>query len=160
MSCHCGDERPYEACCGPFIQGIEAPPTAETLMRSRYSAYVVGAIDYIIDSNDPEEVEKVDRESTESWSKNSEWHGLEVLSVENGLAGDSKGVVEFTADFTFEDERQKHHEVAYFRKRENRWYYADGQMKKGETFTREMPKVGRNDPCPCGSGKKFKKCCA
>ena len=159
MSCHCGKTGPYEVCCAPYIQGIDQPPTAEALMRSRYSAYVVGAIDYIIDTNDPNEIEKVDRESTESWSKQSEWHGLEVMNVEDGGENDSKGVVEFVADFTYEEERQKHHEVAHFRKKNDRWYYADGNVKKGETFVREAPKVGRNDPCVCGSGKKFKKCC-
>ena len=52
-----------------------------------------------------------------------------------------------------------HHEVATFRKVEDRWYFVDGKMAKHETFVRQAPKVGRNDPCPCGSGKKYKKCC-
>lgn len=33
------------------------------------------------------------------------------------------------------------------------------EQKKSQTVVNEGPKVGRNDPCPCGSGKKYKKCC-
>ncbi|MCA9323451.1 MAG: YchJ family protein [Planctomycetes bacterium] len=160
MNCHCGMDRPFEACCGPYIQGLKPAPTAETLMRSRYSAYVEGAIDYVIETNDPSERDKVDRESTERWSKDSEWHGLDVVEVEDGGEDDSQGTVEFIARFTHEGEPQAHHEVAKFRRLDDgRWYYLDGKMKKGQTFKREEIKVGRNDPCPCGSGKKHKKCC-
>ena len=52
-----------------------------------------------------------------------------------------------------------HHELAEFRKSGDTWYFFDGKMVGPGQFTRETPKVGRNDPCPCGSGRKFKKCC-
>ncbi|HGY89777.1 MAG TPA: YchJ family protein [Planctomycetes bacterium] len=160
MSCPCGLEKSYEECCGPYIEGKRRPPTAEALMRSRYTAYVKGAIDYVIETNDPTEKEKVDRDATEKWSKESEWHGLEVLEVDKGGPDDDRGSVEFIAEYTFEGERQRHRELAHFRKKDGRWYYRDGKMRAGETYTREAPKIGRNDPCPCGSGKKYKKCCA
>ena len=159
MSCPCGLGATIESCCGPLIHGLRPAATPEALMRSRYTAYVVGSIDYIIDTNDPSERNKVDRESTEKWSKESTWQGLEVLGTEGGGPDEDRGTVEFVARFTFEGQEQSHHEVAEFRRRDGRWYYLDGKIHKGETFTRETPKVGRNDPCPCGSNKKYKKCC-
>jgi len=154
--CPCGSGLDYAACCGPIIAGKTKAPTAEALMRSRYSAYVKGDIDYILRSctqnND------VDRESTENWSRKADWKGLRILRVEKGGVTDTEGVVEFAADYTMDGLKDVHHETARFIKKEDDWLYDSGEVKTA-TVVRAAPKVGRNEPCPCGSGKKYKQCC-
>lgn len=159
QSCHCGSGQPYETCCAPLILGDAKAPTAEALMRSRYSAYVVGAIDYLGETLHPGHRSDWDREATRRWAENAEWHGLEILSTEAGQAGDSEGVVEFAADYSEKGEPRRHHERSRFAQVSGRWYYVDADVPKPKTQRHEGPKVGRNDPCPCGSGKKYKKCC-
>jgi SEC-C motif-containing protein len=156
--CPCGSGRAYEDCCGPAIAGVKPAATAEALMRSRYSAYVKGAIDYIIDTCTEDEHNKTDREETRKWAEESEWQGLEILSTSKGGLTDQEGVVEFVAKYRQNGHAESHHEIASFKKVKGRWLYYTGRMKT-DTVVRESPKVGRNDPCPCGSGKKYKQCC-
>jgi SEC-C motif-containing protein len=159
--CYCGSSSSYAQCCQPFHSGSKKPETAEKLMRSRYSAYVVGSIDYIHETNDPRSKDAFDREAAEAWSKKSDWLGLEIVATRAGQPGDAEGEVEFKAKYRFEGEETVHHEVSLFRfdKAAGRWFYADGKTIQ-EPIQRTEPKVGRNDPCSCGSGKKYKKCCA
>ncbi len=160
-NCYCGSESTYALCCGPFHDGKAFPETAEKLMRSRYSAYVAGKIDYIDKTNDPESRESFDREAAETWAKKSEWIGLEIIATRAGLKDDSEGEVEFTAHYKVDGKELSHHEVSLFSrgKKDGHWYYMDGKDVR-EPERRVGPKIGRNDPCSCGSGKKFKKCCA
>jgi SEC-C motif-containing protein len=157
--CHCGSGRPYSDCCAPYISGSETAPTAEALMRSRYSAYVEGAVDYLGDTLHPDHRGDWDREATRRWSEDAEWLGLEVLSRRAGQAGDSEGWVEFVASFKEDGVAKRHHEHSRFQSEDGRWFYVDGDVPKPQTQRHQQPKVGRNDPCPCGSGKKYKKCC-
>ena len=81
------------------------------------------------------------------WSKSNTWIKLEVLNS-------SDKIVEFKAYYL--DEKLNatiHHEKSTFKKEGTVWFYVDGDLKS-------QAKVGRNDPCPCGSGKKYKRCCA
>jgi SEC-C motif-containing protein len=146
-------------CCGPYLRGEQQPPTAEALMRSRYAAYVEGDVDYILATHDPERVDEVDRSSTETWSKQSEWLGLEILGTEQGTETDDSGIVEFSARYKLRGVTTSHRERAEFRKIEGRWYFVDGQQVAAPPVRKLTPDVGRNDPCVCGSGKKYKKCC-
>ena len=161
LACPCGSEKTYAICCEPFHLGKAKAETAEKLMRSRYAAYAVGSIDYIGKTNDPRTGENFDREAAETWSKKSEWLGLTIMATKAGLAGDLSGEVEFKAKFKMDGSETVHHEVSLFRfePKESQWYYTDGKEIR-EPILRSEPKVGRNDPCPCGSGKKMKKCCA
>jgi len=155
-NCPCGSEKPYEQCCGPYHAGAPAP-TAEALMRSRYSAYVKGEIDYLVESHTPKGREEVDRELTEKWAKDSEWLGLTIASTEAGGPDDVEGMVEFIARFRAEGQERSHRERSRFEKLDGRWYYVDGkELKMPPVRAEKVP--GRNDPCPCGSGKKYKKC--
>ncbi len=156
--CVCGTGLKASDCCLPIIQGERQAQTALELMRSRYTAYVTQAIDFIVESHDPETRGETDRAALEEWSKSSKWMGLEILSTEKGTATDKTGVVEFKASFQQGDTVQVHHEKALFTKRANRWFFTDGQIPI-PTIKREGEKIGRNDPCLCGSGKKYKKCC-
>ena len=154
--CACGSGVPEAACCGPLLAGAPAP-TALALMRSRYSAYVKGTIDYIFETHDPASREELDREASEQWSRESEWLGLEILGTRRGGPDDDEGDVEFIARGKSRGKEFAHHERSRFRRVEGRWYYVDDKGK-GEPQRRTEPAAGRNDPCPCGSGKKFKRC--
>ena len=157
--CHCGSEKPFDECCGPILAGESKVVTAEALMRSRYSAYAVGKIEYLGDTLHPDHRHDHDVDATRRWAMNSEWINLEVGKVEAGGENDEHGTVEFTATFREKGVQRLHHEISRFEKVDGQWFYVDGDMVAPETMVREGPKVGRNDPCPCGSGKKFKKCC-
>lgn len=170
--CPCGSGANYSSCCEPFIRGTAKPPTAEKLMRSRYTAFTISDIDYLKKTLAPESSHDFDVKSTREWAQKSKWKGLKILSTDKGTENDKKGVVEFVATYEYKGDSIEHHEVSQFRKSpEGQWFFVDGDSHthkegeghqhhhpKQETVVRESPKVGRNDPCPCGSGKKFKKC--
>ena len=128
-------------------------------MRSRYSAYVEHAVDYLGETLHPEHRADWDREATRRWAEGADWLALEVISCEAGQPGDQEGWVEFIAHFKEDGSTRKHHERSRFRNEGGRWFYVDGEIPKPETRRLEGPRVGRNEPCPCGSGKKYKKCC-
>ena len=155
--CPCGSLLDYAECCEPYIAGMRDAPTAEALMRSRYSAYVEHKIDYIINTCVSEGREKISVESTRKWSENSTWLGLKILSTQGGGVEDTQGMVEFEASYELQGLRELHHENAQFKKVAGKWLYDEGHVAPA-TVVRAGPKVGRNDPCPCGSGRKYKHC--
>jgi SEC-C motif-containing protein len=121
LPCPCGSEEPYTACCQRWHSGFEEgvfAPTPEALMRSRYSAYSIGLIDYLLatwhPSTAPGELEL----------GAVKWIGLEILHAE--ATGDA-GVVEFVARCRVNGRAQKMHEVSRFVRQDARWYYIDGQ---------------------------------
>lgn len=156
--CPCGNGESLQDCCGPYLEGTRLPESAEALMRSRYTAFTRGNVDYILNTHDPEKSSEIDRERTEAWSKGSEWLGFELISTENGGPADDAGVVEFVARYKVKGVTVSHRERAIFRKHGQRWVFVDGQMINGPPVRRSEPRVGRNEPCPCGSGKKYKRC--
>jgi SEC-C motif domain protein len=166
MLCPCGSQKNYSECCEPFIAGKAVAPTPEALMRSRYTAYVKVAAPYLRDTLAPESRHDFNEKEVHDWAKNSEWLGLEIIKAEGNT-------VEFTAKYRTQGKVLEHHEVSTFRKEKDRWYFVDGDSHVHEDgkghhhhhepkapVVRSAPKLGRNDPCSCGSGKKFKKCCA
>jgi SEC-C motif-containing protein len=157
-TCPCGSKKDYNQCCEPYLLGSKLAPTAEALMRARYTAFAVGNMDFISKSHHESSRKDLDMEGVKSWASNSKWLGLEILQKSKGLENDTEGKVEFICKFIFNDQEQGHHELSTFKKEGNEWFFVDGE-KKNSTIRRESPKVGRNDPCPCGSTKKAKKCC-
>lgn len=114
-------------------------------MRSRYTAHVVGDVEYLMSTWDT----PADRGAVETWARESEWLGLEIVRAE-------ESVVEFRARYRDAAGVERvHHERSRFRRRDGRWVYVDGVAVPAARGA----SVGRNDPCPCGSGKKHKKCC-
>ncbi len=148
--CPCGSSLTYEACCARFHQGLAAP-TAEALMRSRYSAYVLKLADYLRATWHPSTCP-----ATLIFSSDEpNWCGLEIRDSSGGHANEQGGEVEFIAKWVSADGRcGALHERSRFVREEGRWYYLDGEL-----FPTACTKVGRNDLCPCGSSKKFKQCC-
>jgi len=152
-TCPCNSDIPYEECCGRYISGNEHAPTALALMRSRYTAYTQQNNPYLLDTWHLD----TRPDDNPSDDDNTVWTGLDILRTEKGLEGDQEGIVEFIAHCNVKGQTSHVHETSQFIYTQDRWYYLNGQGQ--QPIKRESPKVGRNDPCPCGSGKKYKKCC-
>jgi SEC-C motif domain protein len=153
--CPCGSGAPEAACCGPFLAGAPAP-TALALMRSRYTAYVRGAIDYLVATHDEATRGTIDREGVSRWSRETQWLGLEIVATERGGAEDDTGIVEFVASGATRGTPFRQHERSRFRRAGDRWVYVDGKVLAEPARRAATP--GRNEPCPCGSGMKYKRC--
>ncbi|MDX1737940.1 MAG: YchJ family protein [Alphaproteobacteria bacterium] len=155
--CPCGSKTEYDACCGPLHNG-ELGQTPEAVMRSRYSAFVVNKLDYLEETLTEESKADYDAEETAAWAENAKWQKLDVRNTTGGGKDDSVGSVEFVATFKVGPETHAHHENSIFIKEGDRWLYSHGEMNP-KPQQRVVQKVGRNEPCTCGSGKKYKKCC-
>jgi len=145
--CPCGSSLKKEECCAVFISGKANAPTAEALMRSRYTAFTEANMDYFGRTMKAPAATLFHPAETKQWAKSVEWLGLKVIHAETEHA---RGCVEFMAFFAAQGKRQVLHEKSEFILENGQWFYIDGIT----------PHVGRNDACPCGSGKKYKKCCA
>ncbi len=155
--CPCGSGKAFEDCCEPVIEGKEKAKTAEALMRARYSAYATHRTAFVINTHDPETRHELDEKATEKWAAGNDWLNLEIKEIDKGGEKDEAGIVEFIATYSDERERtQTHHERSEFVRRDGTWYFHDGEVTVQKPARSE--KVGRNEPCPCGSGKKYKKC--
>ena len=155
MQCACGSGRPAAACCDPVLDGAPAP-TALALMRSRYTAYVRGAVDYLVATHDPATRASVDRDAVAAWSRDTQWLGLEIVATARGGEPDDAGIVEFIARGVTRGTPFAQRERSRFRRLDGRWYYTDGDAVREPA--RAVAAVGRNEPCPCGSGVKYKRC--
>ncbi|WP_082044159.1 YchJ family protein [Aeromonas sp. L_1B5_3] len=147
--CPCGSNLSLDLCCGSLHGGAPAL-TPEQLMRSRYSAFVLGLGDYLVHSWHPDYLGDLTAELLSQ--TDTQWDSLEIIASQGG-PDDILGMVEFKAWFVEGETRHCLHERSRFVRHEGRWVYTDGEIDP-------VPlRIGRNDPCPCGSGKKFKKCC-
>ena len=156
--CPCGSHKHYDDCCGLYISGQENAPTAEALMRSRYSAYVKEAFPYVYDTYHSNTKQHFTLEAIEAQSKQITWLGLRIIETENGLDNDEKGIVRFSASHSINDKTHYLNERSFFSKEDGKWRYVNGETQLTTTAA-NADKVGRNDPCPCNSGLKYKKCC-
>jgi SEC-C motif-containing protein len=127
--CACGSGANYADCCEPFHLGKATAPTAEALMRSRYCAYVMRQIDYLVGTTLPA------ARTTDLWvnyqstADSIQWIGLEVVATSQGGATDKTGKVEFKASYIQDGVRSIHHELSRFRRSGGAWYYVDGRVK-------------------------------
>lgn len=146
--CPCQSQRAYADCCQPFHTQQTLPATAEELMRSRYSAYTLQNIDYIVQTTVPSQQGLLDTADMLAWSRETDWQGLDVLNHVPNI-GKKHAQVEFIAHFQDAGEAQHHHELSAFVKIDGRWYFIDPTV----------PLPTMKQPCICGSDKKFKACC-
>ncbi|MCU7839825.1 MAG: SEC-C domain-containing protein [Candidatus Thiodiazotropha sp. (ex Lucinoma annulata)] len=158
-ACYCGSGVAYENCCEPILDGTTKAMTAEVLMRARYSAFAAHKAEFLHQSLHPDHRHDHDIEATRRWSENAQWMNLQVVELKGGTETDEEGSVEFIATYKEKGVVRPHHEISRFLKQDGDWYFVDGQLVPPKPEMRKQPKVGRNEPCPCGSGKKFKKCC-
>ena len=127
-------------------------------MRSRYTAFAEQNWDHIKRTHAREVRDRFDRSLAESPPGDVEWIGLEILGTSEGGEHDDTGIVEFAARFRADGAVRVHKEKSNFRRENGEWVYVDGEVRL-EQAVASPGKTGRNDPCPCGSGSKFKKCC-
>ncbi|WP_256372738.1 YchJ family protein [Roseibium sp. RKSG952] len=116
-------------CCGPYLEGAAAP-TAESLMRSRYAAYVLQKIAYLKKTLWPKYQPGFDFEATAHWAEQNHWTGLTVLATDKGGPGDRDGTVLFEAKYLANGQLQLHRELSRFRKKAGRWYYVEAMPER------------------------------
>ncbi len=146
--CPCCSGLDYSLCCQPYLDGVAIPGSPQALMRSRYTAYARRNAAYLIATWHPACHPENFRESLEKSFLSTTWFSLHIIEAETPV-DIGEGFVTFFARFSENEQRSFIHERSRFLQLAQRWYYIDG------TF----PETGRNFRCPCGSGKKFKKCC-
>lgn len=148
--CPCGTGASFNDCCQPYLSGNAIAPTAEALMRSRYSAFATQNVDYLVQTHHPSSRTLNERTELMQACQQTTWKKLTILHIRQGQAQDFRGIVEFMAVYQATEFGQLH-ERSNFVKESGRWFYADGTI-----LPPIMPK--RGEPCWCGSEKKFKRC--
>lgn len=128
-------------------------------MRARYTAHAIGQFDFLETSVHSRHREPLEKDKMEQWNEAVVWQGMDVHTTTGGGERDETGSVSFTARYSVNGIEQELREDAEFAREDGQWRYVDGTVHGHTPYRREAPKVGRNDPCPCGSGKKHKKCC-
>jgi SEC-C motif-containing protein len=138
-------------------------------MRSRYTAFTQKNWEYLVITSHPEEKKEMAKLGPALVDDEVVWKKLEIVGTRAGGQDDSEGQVDFVAQYIKDDSEQTMRESSRFYKINGRWVYSRkdstlppvpvSPQEKPKTFVRDEAKVGRNDPCPCGSGKKYKKCC-
>lgn len=119
--CYCGSSDSYENCCSPYINDVKKAPTAEALMRSRYSAYVVQNANYLIATTHNSTRKLFSKEEILNWSQQNKWLQLEILAR-------TENTVTFNAHFIdYKMKKQIHFEHSFFKKEGSVWYYVDGE---------------------------------
>ncbi len=156
LTCACGSGRVHDDCCGPYLAGWAQAPTAEALMRSRYCAYAHADIDYLEQTSGGEAKAEFSRRDATAWANNATFTKLEVHDTVAGGPDDTTGIVEFTATYIEQNKTLFVRERSKFAKEGGLWRYTG---RERATPVKSTKTAGRNDPCPCGSGLKFKKCC-
>jgi SEC-C motif-containing protein len=119
-NCYCGSGKLFSTCCEPYILGNVKVPTAEALMRSRYTAYCIQHADYLLATTHSSTRRFHNKKDILAWSKANNWIKLEIISA-------NENTVEFKAYFI--DNRLQnhiHHEKSTFKKENDSWYYVDG----------------------------------
>jgi len=127
--CPCTSKKPYDRCCGPFHSGAAAPETAELLMRSRFSAYALGKVDYLIATRPEAKRAEENRDELRSYCQAVQCVGLKIVGKEKGGKDDDTGVVTFHASIQANGRRTLHIETSTFAKEHGKWVYVDGVVK-------------------------------
>lgn len=146
--CPCGSPKPAQQCCQPLLEGKTNAATPEALMRSRYTAFCLGNVDYLIATHHPSKRRPHDAQTLQKTINETTWLGLKVIKTQQ--SGKTRGYVEFAAFYEGLELGQLH-EKSEFIQENSQWYYLHGEILPPITLR-------RNDLCYCGSGKKYKKC--
>lgn len=152
--CPCQSGQKYVDCCDPYLAAKTTPPTAEALMRARYTAHHQYNFEFVKATIHPDARAQYFEWEVAEWGERAKWTGLTIEETEGGGSDDSEGVVQFVAEYELDGDSHRLHERSFFAKHDGLWYYTHGVVPQASS-----KKVGRNEPCPCGSGKKYKKCC-
>ena len=153
--CPCGSGKTFGDCCEPVHLGRLQPASAEQLMRARFTAHVTHNFRFLHDTYRPTAGKPFVEEEVEP---TMQWTKLVVHGHET-TADPAKAFVDFSAYGTDEGVEKVLHEKAEFLRINGTWFYNREARLGPAPYKATAPKVGRNDPCPCGSGKKYKQCC-
>jgi SEC-C motif-containing protein len=126
--CPCGRPRALADCCGRFLAGAAAPDTAEDLMRSRYTAYVEGAVDWLVATTAADERRALDRKALADYCRGLRGVSLEILAVVDGEAFHETGEVTFAATLRARGRTFVQRERSRFHRERGRWVYAGGDV--------------------------------
>jgi len=151
--CPCCSNKPFHACCEPYLKQASKPHSAEQLMRSRFSAFCLQDADYLIATLHPSQRNPNDKQQLVESFKQTRWFKLTIQDTSID-ALEENATVNFIARFEENNALFELHEKSNFIKETQQWYYVNGNTHvKAISLT---PK--RNEPCWCNSGLKFKKC--
>lgn len=125
LSCPCCSGKKFTSCCQPCVEGKKKAETPEALMRSRYTAYSLGKIDYIQKTMCKKAAENYDPVSAKRWAKSVKWLKLKVLDV--SIPAETSGTVTFTAYFLDNNQERSIFEKSVFEKIDGKWFYVDAQ---------------------------------
>lgn len=159
--CPCGSDLAYDDCCGPYLDGTKHAQDVASLVRSRYTAFCQRKFDYLLESTHPDFREDLSIENIAKGTEGVTWLRLDLgeSSVSKKENGEEFEQISFAAYYEQDNVARQLSETSFFKREQDRLYYVDSVARKPTSYTRPSPKCGRNDPCPCGSGKKYKKCC-
>ena len=171
--CPCGSTLSYADCCAPLHVGQKTADTAAQLMRARYAAFVLQHIEYIVATTAPFQQPLLDTQAISDWAQQTDWAGLAVIKHTPKI-GKRHAQVEFNAFFHSITGKDAHHELSDLAALDNKGLDGKGVHHELSTFvnipthgtsrwyfldpTVVMP-VTQKQPCPCGSGEKYKRCC-
>lgn len=124
-ACHCGNEKEFSNCCEPYLNGETRVPSAEALMRSRYSAFCVRDVMYLKLSTHPIKRKDFDLEGNRKWAEAVRFFQLEILESRESK---DTGFVRFQAHFEEKGTRHVHHEASTFQRLAGNWYFVDGKI--------------------------------
>ncbi|WP_395044076.1 YchJ family protein [Flavobacterium sp.] len=120
--CYCGNHLSFEECCQPYIKGTKKPATAETLMRSRYSAYATKNADYLVATTHISTRKNYKKKDILHWAETNKWTNLEILET-------TLNTVTFKASYLDNHKLPKiHHEKSTFILEDGNWFYVDGEF--------------------------------
>jgi len=144
--CYCKSGLEFSECCEPILRVQQVAPSALSLMRSRYSAYCLGDVNYLQATTHDHTWSDEELKFIQDWADNSFWQHLEIVDFNDDM-------VEFKAYYIFDYVQHVHHEKSTFLKINDMYKYVDGEIYEDKvTFT-------NNQKCICGSGLKYKRCC-
>ena len=126
MLCYCKSGQLYDRCCGLIITGQMCAPTSEALMRSRYSAFVIADVEYLMRTHHSSTRPVKEKKAILKWTKSVTWMGLQIIRTKAGKSTDDEGWVEFRASYLENGSPQCIHENSYFVKEKGVWYYKSG----------------------------------
>ncbi|MBI2790741.1 MAG: SEC-C domain-containing protein [Gammaproteobacteria bacterium] len=129
--CPCGLNKPYENCCGLYIENDIPAPTPEALMRSRYSAYVFAKVAYIAQTMKDEPLRQFKPEDVVKWLADVKWQGLKV--IQQRVKSDKLGFVSFEAKYLYQGNQESICEKSEFHKIGDRWFYVGGKSLNPNT---------------------------
>ncbi|WP_371372546.1 YchJ family protein [Thalassotalea aquiviva] len=153
MQCPCGSELTYNQCCAPIINQENVAQTAEQLMRSRYSAYHQKQSQYIADTYALAQQKHNPLAEIDAWVQQTTW--LKLTIIDTDYSDPIQHYVEFCARYICDQQVMEFQEKSRFIQEQGQWRYIDGDITRQD----QLDTLTRNSPCPCASGKKYKRCC-